>query len=322
MPDHENNPETRSDEDLIATFQNAVFEAAISGDLTATWRSEHPDTEPASHFLERLQQQRLEQWREIEWARQQAQGHEPDEERLDRRYRAPEQPEDAPRPDLPRGWCWTTVDRLTCFSSPGRARSEWREDQLLERPLVLTSGNIDSTGLRTDPRGPRTLRDVPDADPACLRTSKGDLLFVQEAFTFSPLLARTALVADWAADAGVGRGLSLLRCTSPFPPEFLYAFLDAPSTRVRMTRRQGPRTMTRISSRVLCTLPVPLPPFDELLELKRLLRTLLMIPRRLQTEYLDRLESLSRLEPAAMVRELAEPSPSPTEPARHIESDE
>jgi len=46
----------------LQRYRQAVLTAAVTGQLTQAWREQHPDTEPAEELLERILEQRREQW--------------------------------------------------------------------------------------------------------------------------------------------------------------------------------------------------------------------------------------------------------------------
>lgn len=77
---------------LLERFRQSVLAAAFRGDLTAEWRRQHPDVEPASVLLERIRAVRRRAW--------------------GRRYEEPEPFDSAGLPDLPVGWCWANLIEL------------------------------------------------------------------------------------------------------------------------------------------------------------------------------------------------------------------
>jgi len=54
---------------LCDKFRQSVLAAAFRGDLTADWREQNPDVEPASVLLERIRRDRRDQWEEAELER-------------------------------------------------------------------------------------------------------------------------------------------------------------------------------------------------------------------------------------------------------------
>jgi type I restriction enzyme S subunit len=95
----------------LTRYRAAVLKSAVEGKLTAEWRKNHPDVEPASKLLERILTDRRKKWEEAEQAKYRATGKTLPKERIEK-YR------DLPSlvlgklPDLPPGWVWTSVDMV------------------------------------------------------------------------------------------------------------------------------------------------------------------------------------------------------------------
>jgi type I restriction enzyme S subunit len=88
---------------MLKQFRQSVLAAAFRGDLTADWREEHPDVEPASMLLERIREERRKRW-EIANPRKQ--------------YIEPEPADDRELPELPDGWCWASLTEVTSAVDP------------------------------------------------------------------------------------------------------------------------------------------------------------------------------------------------------------
>ncbi len=89
---------------LLEQYRQSVLAAAFRGDLTAAWREQNPNTEPASVLLERIRTERRKQC-EIKYP--------------SRTYIEPEQVDDRDLPELPEGWCWASVDALFSIITSG-----------------------------------------------------------------------------------------------------------------------------------------------------------------------------------------------------------
>ena len=118
--------------DLLDRYRQSVLAAAFRGDLTADWRAEHPDAEPASALLDRVRAERRRRWiadkAEKATARAEARDAKKgktwteatrtsrltkESAKAEKKY-APAAPADAKTlGTLPDGWLWTTVDEAT-----------------------------------------------------------------------------------------------------------------------------------------------------------------------------------------------------------------
>ena len=59
---------------LLEKFRQSVLASAFRGDLTADWRAQNPDVEPASVLLERIREERRRRWEEAELEKLKAKG--------------------------------------------------------------------------------------------------------------------------------------------------------------------------------------------------------------------------------------------------------
>jgi type I restriction enzyme S subunit len=60
--------------ELLDQFRQSVLAAAFRGDLTADWREQNPDVEPAEALLERIRVERRKRWEEAELEKMRAKG--------------------------------------------------------------------------------------------------------------------------------------------------------------------------------------------------------------------------------------------------------
>ena len=97
---------------LLEQFRQSVLAAAFRGDLTARWRSAHPNVEPASELLCRLHAERRHRWEQAELAKYEAKGQKPPKNWQDK-YEEPEPVEDSTLPELPEEWVWSTLETIS-----------------------------------------------------------------------------------------------------------------------------------------------------------------------------------------------------------------
>jgi len=141
---------------LLEAFRQSVLAAAFRGDLTEAWREQNPDVEPASALLERIRVER--KARSIAAAGDKAEAKarakalaagtawtEADAAKVVEKARAKAEakyvepaPVDAEGlPELPEGWCWTTLDELGEVQG-GLSKGKKRRDgeELFETPYL------------------------------------------------------------------------------------------------------------------------------------------------------------------------------------------
>lgn len=104
---------------LLEKFRQSVLASAFRGDLTADWRAENPDVEPASKLLERIRVERRRRWEEAELAKMEAKGKVPKNDKWKTKYKEPVPPDTSDLPELPSGWAWATLDQVACLITSG-----------------------------------------------------------------------------------------------------------------------------------------------------------------------------------------------------------
>ncbi len=95
-----------------------MLKAAVEGALTAEWRAQHPDIEPADKLLERILAERRRRWEDEHLAKFKAKDQEPPRG-WKARYKEPVAPDTAGLSSLPHGWCWAAWPEVG-FSQNGR----------------------------------------------------------------------------------------------------------------------------------------------------------------------------------------------------------
>lgn len=95
----------------LAQYRASVLKAAVDGTLTAEWRAEHPNAEPAVKLLDRLLAERRRRWEEEQLRTFEAKGLEPPKN-WKAKYKGPVAPTASTLPHAPEQWCWATLDQL------------------------------------------------------------------------------------------------------------------------------------------------------------------------------------------------------------------
>ena len=80
--------------------------------MTADWRAQNPDIEPAEKLLERIRKERRKRWEEDELAKMKAKGKTPKDDKWKNKYKEPEPVDTTDLPELPEGWCWTKIETI------------------------------------------------------------------------------------------------------------------------------------------------------------------------------------------------------------------
>jgi type I restriction enzyme S subunit len=97
---------------LLEKFRQSVLSSAFRGDLTADWRAQNSDIEPAEKLLERIRKERRKRWEEDELAKMKAKGQTPKDDKWKKKYKEPEPVDTTDLPELPEGWCWINIETI------------------------------------------------------------------------------------------------------------------------------------------------------------------------------------------------------------------
>lgn len=131
----------------LTHYRAAVLKAAVEGDLTADWRAQHPDTEPASALLPRILTERRRRWEEDQLRKLQEAGKEPPKN-WKAKYRIPPTPKSTEVVKLPKTWICTCLGQLFAVhvgATPSREKKAYWNGTI---PWVA-SGEVQFCRIRT-----------------------------------------------------------------------------------------------------------------------------------------------------------------------------
>jgi len=121
---------------LLERFRQSVLAAAFRGDLTADWRAQHPDVEPASQLLERIRAEHRHCWESMQLEKMRSKGKEPQNDSWKMKYQEPALIETSTLPVLPTSWCWTSLGTLLQQIEAGHS------PQALGRPATSNEAGV------------------------------------------------------------------------------------------------------------------------------------------------------------------------------------
>jgi type I restriction enzyme S subunit len=123
----------------LKRYRASVLKAAVEGHLVPTEaelaKKEKRTCEPASVLLERILKERRHRWEQAELAKMKAKGEVPKNDAWKKTYEAPASLDASSLPELPDGWCWTTVEQVGRVQL-GRQRAPQHHQGLNMRPYL------------------------------------------------------------------------------------------------------------------------------------------------------------------------------------------
>ncbi|WP_428278132.1 restriction endonuclease subunit S [Candidatus Palauibacter sp.] len=171
-------------------YRASVLKAAVEGRLTEQWRKENPSEENGEELLGRILAERRRRWDEEQLAKFEAKGRKPPQN-WKAKYNEPLEPDTGSLPELPDGWCWSTVDQLASVTG-GLTKNPARSGLPIRYPYLRVA-NVYADEFRLD--DVRTIGvSESELDRVVLRP--GDLLIVEG----NGSAEQIGRVAQWQGD--------------------------------------------------------------------------------------------------------------------------
>ncbi|GFM33720.1 restriction endonuclease subunit S [Desulfovibrio subterraneus] len=247
---------------LLEKFRQSVLAAAFRGDLTAEWRKQNPNMEPASRLLERIRAERRVRWEEAELAKMQAKGVKPKNDKWKEKYEEPAPVDTEGLPELPEGWCWaSTSESCAIVVDCHNKTAPYKEDGI---PLIRTTNvrngkiNLSATMFVDEPTYQYWSR-------RCIPLP-GDIIFTREA-----PMCEVGMIPEEVMLC-MGQRMMLLRADdNNLRKNFLLYALQAPHI-IEFAQRVGVGMgVKHLRVRDVENLPIPLAPIAEQKQLEIIL---------------------------------------------------
>ncbi len=239
---------------LLERFRQSVLSAAFRGDLTAEWRARNPDVEPASELLKRIRAERRRRWEESELAKMKSKGKPPTDDRWKAKYEEPEPAGTDGLPELPDGWCWSTVDAATTHIVDCLHRTPPYVDEGI--PAIRTADVVPGRLLLEQARRVSTSTYLEQIER--LEPRPGDILYSREGERFG----LAAAVPD-GVQLCMSQRMMQLRVVEPIHSAFFMWALNSPGVYSQAARDVGGSTSPHVNIRSIRRFTIPIPPLGE-----------------------------------------------------------
>jgi type I restriction enzyme S subunit len=299
---------------LLERFRQSVLAAAFRGDLTAEWRAENPDVEPASELLKRIRAERRHRWEESELAKMKAKGKPPTDDRWKGKYEEPAGVEAKGLPVLPHGWAWASVGEVLVALRNGIGTKPENKTGLrilrisAVRPMAVNHQDV------------RYLPNSEEYQDYLLRN--GDLLLTR--YNGNPGLVGVAgLVRDLTQPTVYpDKLIRAIPLDSVVSAAFLELALNTGITRNHIaTHGKSAAGQVGVSGEDIRSAPVAIPPIEEQRELATRVRKLIAsmdVVLRVNTSLFDQVNALNRAILAKAFRGDLVPQDPADEPASSL----
>jgi len=280
----------------LKRYRTAVLKAAVEGRLTEAWREENPNVEPASELLERILKERREQWEKNQLAAYEKKGKKPPKN-WQSKYREPADPNTEELPELPQGWCWTSVEQLTSLLRNGLSQKP------ADTPPGYRTLRISAVRpMRVDMSDIRFL-DLPEEKVHSFVLEEDDLLFTRYNGSIN-LLGVAGRVPPHSSPTLHPDKLIRVKATrNGVKPAYLEISSNAGVSREHIRRKARTTAgQTGVSGADIRQMPVPLPPLVEQEQIVAEVERRLSILQEVEAEVEANLKRAARLRQSILKR--------------------
>lgn len=245
----------------LKRYRASVLKAAVEGKLTAEWRKQHPDTEPAEQLLQRILKERRAHWEQAELEKMQAAGKPPKDGQWKLKYKEPVAPDVSDLPELPEGWVWINLEQLA--KAIPHALKAGPFGSSLKKSFYVKSG-YKIYGQE------QVIKNDPYYGDYYIDESHYELLkscAVQPGDILISLVGTIGKVLVLPKDIEPGiinpRLVKLTLDERLIGVEFLKSYLQSPYVKYLFALASHGGTMDILNLKILKELPIPLPPINE-----------------------------------------------------------
>lgn len=264
---------------LLEKLRQSILAAAFRGDLTKDWRAQNPNPEPATALLARIRTERRQKWEASELAKLKAKGKAPTNDSWKAKYKEPEPVDATGLPELPEGWCWASLDELV-VDGPTNGFSPKSEGAGAGTLTLKLSATTLGLCRLNDQTTKRTVEPIGVDEPYWLEP--GDVL-IQRANTLENV--GVAAIFDGPRRTYIYPDLMMrVRASAIVGPRLLWRALSWEFCRKHMRDRATGTAgnMPKVNGGTVRSIPIPLPPAEELFIVLDLVDALLAKRQRLE----------------------------------------
>ena len=244
-------------QEKLGRYRASVLKAAVEGELTAAWRGQHPDVEPASELLQRILAERRRRWQQNQ-LRTYAEKCKAPPKNWKAKYKEPVAPAVAGLPTIPPHWQWVGVDQIGATQG-GLQKSPARKPVRNHFPYLRVAnvhrGRLLLDDLHRFELTPPELRK--------LRLETGDVLLVEGNGSRTEI-GRCAVWNGEVEDCVHQNHIIRIRLGEGVLPQYIGIFLNSPIGQIAMQQAASSTSgLYTLSVSKVKRLPIALPPTAE-----------------------------------------------------------
>jgi type I restriction enzyme S subunit len=253
--------------DLIDQLRQSILSSAFRGDLTKEWREKQTNIEPAKVLLNRIRAERRKRWEEaeLEKLRERGLSEEKFKEAFANRRKQYKEPFSANTdnlPELPKQWCWASIDELSSLVTKGSSPN-WQGFNYVSAGIpFVRSQNVLSRELN--------LSDLAFLPKSFNTKERRSILMTDDVLIniVGASIGRTALANEKVHGGNVNQAVAVIRLIpGGMLPPLLVDFLLSPRGQDQIHGGKVDVARANLSLTDISTIVIPLPPAVEQTEL-------------------------------------------------------
>jgi len=245
--------------DDLATWREALLQAAVTGELTVDWRVVHPSTETGADLLDRILVERRARWSATSTGR-------------GKLYAEPIPPFPSDGPPLPYGWARCSADQISDFITKGTTPPKnLGQAGVADIPFVRVT-NLTSNGILNFSDQVFVSKDVHEGFLARSITLPADVLMN----IVGPPLGQVSVVPNDFPEWNINQAIARFRPVAGLLPEYLSLMLRSQEVQAWLAKRaKATSGQVNLTLELCRTVPLALPPVPEQAEILRRLADVL-----------------------------------------------
>lgn len=240
----------------LSQYRQSLLKSAVEGSLTAEWREQNTPKETGEQLLQRILKERREHWEKEKLVEFESKGKKPPKD-WQKKYPEPIQPDTTDLPDLPEGWCWTTLSCLTQFIQTGPFGSLLHKHDYIRGGVPL----VNPSHIRNQKIIPNVELTVSSEKLKSLTNfvmKVGDIIIGRRGE-----MGRCAVVTETEDGWLCGTGSLFLRLLDSVCPPYVSWILSSRRVKDYLSEFSVGTTMQNLNQKILRSVPIPFCPYEE-----------------------------------------------------------
>ncbi len=244
---------------IMKRFRQGTLKKAFSGELTAEWREQQQDLEPAAELLKRI--------------RTEQEGYYQKKVKREKQTMIPVYSENEPidisdLPELPEGWLWTRIRDVNTFIGSGITPLGGKSNYPLTGIPFIRSQNVWPDGLKLD-----DIAYISEEQHEKMSRTKVHPLDVLLNITGASI-GRSTFVPEDFSEANVNQHVCIIRTSRNVDYRLISYFLNSPFGQDQIFSTQGGVTREGLNYKQVRSLKIPIASLEEQQEIVRRIEAL------------------------------------------------